>query len=672
MVNNWRVFKGGEMLDAKSGKAGGLLICLNGFWGKSYEPMRLIANKISNDLPNVDILLLRSFDIAAGIWADPNHFVNQHVATIDQTCFNKNYQDIRILAYSMGAAVARKIMVAAFGVTANKIDDLEKKLLHSEPNRIWHKQVKRLTFIAGFARGWIINPRMALPTRTAINAAGIFGHLFASVARMRGSSAPTPTVFALRRGAPFIFNTRMQWLSLMRHANGPGKNLTIVHLIPTRDDYVSAVEVIDVESDQAKRMFCIPVKNSDHRTVLDVLKPNPNVMRRVLRTQTYLDDYTSRYECIISSVARNATSTKAKSPFEYESGFPLNDKIKTMPMRYIDDSLPAAPDPSVSSFVFIIHGIRDTGAWAKKIGATIRTVFDFQQLASKPKSKLRTDTQTYGYFALFPFIWPWVRRQKVEWLMDRYATAKALFPDASMNFVGHSNGTYLAASALRDYQTCKFDRVVFAGSVVPRGFDWRVLKKQQKVLNYVATADVVVAFGTKGLQGLSRGFFDLGSAGHDGFDQADQVANVKYVVGSHGAGIQEHVWGEIADFIVTGKLPVLTNRKDDRFFDNNQSWWVKAVGFASPALVIVLTSFALNLLYGFAEPVFDLPHFAPTSDLLTIVGKSMALTVDCNWFYLASNWVNNFWRCYNALPNPVHASVLLGYMYFLYVLLFKW
>ena len=33
-------------------------------------------------------------------------------------------------------------------------------------------------------------------------------------------------------------------------------------------------------------------------------------------------------------------------------------------------------------------------------------------------------TRTYGYFAIFPFVAPWVRHWKTGWLMDHYADAE--------------------------------------------------------------------------------------------------------------------------------------------------------------------------------------------------------------------------------------------------------
>src|SRR3974390_289676 len=88
------------------------------------------------------------------------------------------------------------------------------------------------------------------------------------------------------------------------------------------------------------------------------------------------------------------------------------------------------------------------------------------------KRVIRTFTGTYGYFAIFPFIAPWVRHWKTGWLMDQCVLMRALYPKAEFSYVGHSNGTYLLARALLHYPAARFHHVVFAGSVVRCDYPW--------------------------------------------------------------------------------------------------------------------------------------------------------------------------------------------------------
>ena len=155
--------------------------------------------------------------------------------------------------------------------------------------------------------------------------------------------------------------------------------------------------------------------------------------------------------------------------------------------------------------------------------------------------------------------------------MDSYTETLAQFPNlARVDFVGHSNGTYLLARALTDYPDLRVRKVVFAGSVVRSDFDWQTIFARRQVTsvsNYVASDDWVVAlFPTFFEQRPWRWLFrnDVGSAGFNGFrdgnappvSQIDlpstgtvDVRNVGFIRGSHG-GFLKHI-----DSIVAFLLP---------------------------------------------------------------------------------------------------------------------
>lgn len=112
----------------------------------------------------------------------------------------------------------------------------------------------------------------------------------------------------------------------------------------------------------------------------------------------------------------------------------------------------------------------------------------------------------------------------------------------------------MLAGALETYgdiQGFEFEHVVFAGSVVSRDYDWReavARNNVKKVLNIVATRDWVVAFFPQFFELVS--VQDLGSAGHNGFDQGRFGGNYTFAEGGHGAGIDERFWDSIADFVL--------------------------------------------------------------------------------------------------------------------------
>jgi hypothetical protein len=206
----------------------------------------------------------------------------------------------------------------------------------------------------------------------------------------------------------------------------------------------------------------------------------------------------------------------------------------------------------IRNLVFIVHGIRDYGFWTRKLAVRLK------QRARQHGDPCRTVTSTYGFFPMGPFLLKSERRRRVGWLMDQYVNARAAYPDAdTICFVGHSNGTYLLARALLDCPAVRFDRIVFAGSVVSPDYPWDVRAADgqiKRILNYVATNDWVVASVPVGLQALR--FPDLGGAGYGGFQPpSSDVVQVKYVPGSHSAALREEYWEEIADFVLYGIDP---------------------------------------------------------------------------------------------------------------------
>ena len=95
------------------------------------------------------------------------------------------------------------------------------------------------------------------------------------------------------------------------------------------------------------------------------------------------------------------------------------------------------------------------------------------------------------------FLFFYDRRKHVETFMDEYTEARATYPEAEISYVGHSNGTYILASALQRYVTLSVKQIFFAGSVVPRAFPWTSFRDNGRInsiRNDVASGDWVVAY----------------------------------------------------------------------------------------------------------------------------------------------------------------------------------
>jgi hypothetical protein len=126
-----------------------------------------------------------------------------------------------------------------------------------------------------------------------------------------------------------------------------------------------------------------------------------------------------------------------------------------------------------------------------------------------------------------------------------------------------------------------------------------------EVLNYVATRDWVVAIFSKAFQPFR--FFDLGSGGHDGFDQhqragaALRLSESHYIEGSHSAALTETQWDQIARFIVRGG-PAPDAPGGD--FRPRRRWWMVASGWVSSLILLSL----LWLVLGFGVALINSVH----------------------------------------------------------------
>jgi pimeloyl-ACP methyl ester carboxylesterase len=168
------------------------------------------------------------------------------------------------------------------------------------------------------------------------------------------------------------------------------------------------------------------------------------------------------------------------------------------------------------------------------------------------------------------FLFFGARQVNVRWFMDRYTEALARYPQAKISYVGHSNGTYLLASALERYRACRIHHVAFAGSVVPKQYPWDRLRAEgrvQAVRNDIASADWIV--------GVFPGLFellhwaDLGTAGHNGFqdDTPKESSFDRYFQGGHGAALNAANHPSLARFILTGERmppnqPILVDQQN--------------------------------------------------------------------------------------------------------------
>lgn len=405
------------------------------------------------------------------------------------------YPRIVLIGHSLGALIARKVYVIARGQT----QDIGDRGALQRSAEEWAGSVERIILLAAMNRGWSLSkphPR----GQTWLRRQWIrFGTLLLWPLRIG------LTMKKVRRGSPFITNLRVQWLNLVRSEQPP---CPTIQLLGDRDDAVAPQDDVDVES--GHDFIYLNVAGTGHPDVIDFSGAAGAERKRVF------------LEALTGDPATMQPDYDADRAFETH--------------------------PEVEEVVFVMHGIRDGGFWATKLGERI------EQRAAEQGRNVVAITASYGYFAMLRFLLFRARQKNVRWFMDQYTEALARYPKADFSFVGHSNGTYLIGSALRRYAPVHFNRVLLAGTVLPTRYEWNTYvqtKRIREIRNYVATNDFVVAVFPALYELL--GSRELGGGGHHGFLEQEARRNqLVFIRGGHSAALDERNWNAIAAFIADG------------------------------------------------------------------------------------------------------------------------
>ena len=193
--------------------------------------------------------------------------------------------------------------------------------------------------------------------------------------------------------------------------------------------------------------------------------------------------------------------------------------------------------------VMLLHGIRSGRyrSWVADLTADIVAIPDPPRVA----------TPSYGYLSALGFAMPSVRAAQRRRFLDWYSRLHVDYPPEKISFAGHSNGTYILGSALREVPSMQFARIYLAGSVLPRTYPWTdVLSTRGQVLGPAAgdatgvvhsdraRHDLPVNILCSALRGL--GMRDLGTAGFDGFDDDVEglVQDAAWFPGGHGSPLE--------------------------------------------------------------------------------------------------------------------------------------
>ena len=481
-----------------------LIVLLHAYDSKPTTLQRM-AQVAREEYPHSDIYAPR-LPISVFSCANPETIARGIVEFLGRRPRIGSYEKIILIGHSLGAVLARCVWALAHGATPAGAVDSDKVLP-------WAGRIDRIILVAALNRGWTVSSALSPLNRLVWTVGTAWGNLLRHVLRKE------PVVFGVRRGAAFLTTVRLQCLAVEAYL-GERRPIT-VQFLGTSDDFIAPTDNVDLST--GKNFFYIEVDDATHSGIVEL---------REGKGET-------------SALERFRLALTAKAPELKEISLPPEDVFDGCDETDdFDASILPERNLAVKHVVFVIHGIRDRGFWTRRLARKVKSV------ARANGEQCRSVTSTYGFFPMGPFLLPWIRRNKVEWLLDQYVAAKSLYPEAEFSYIGHSNGTYLLAKALEICPAISFmDGVVFAGSMVRRNFEWEkyIPSRVSRMINYVATDDWVVAIFPYGLERLR--LQDVGGAGHLGFLAPDN-ANIRYAVGEHSAALVPDKWQEMADFVL--------------------------------------------------------------------------------------------------------------------------
>ncbi len=555
-------------------------------WTQRAQVSDGLKSLVRECFPDADEPMVPALDLGIFSTADPSELVQRIIQVVDERWATRPFERLIIIGVSAGTLLARNLYATACGAVAEPDRELDEGA--AKP---WAPRVARILLVAGVTRGWSVSS--ATPPLLRFLAPWFLAIVtrWARLARRRELF-----IKQLQRGAPFVIESRLKLFQVERHdrAAGTGHLPHTLLLLGSQDEYVSPADAIDLGPREG--YSCIEVPYSNHLDLLDIGRMAGDDDTDAARLRR------ARAESLKRALLAETPADVADIAMHHED---IDDWLDEMDRSLVP--LDSDADRQVGHVVFVVHGIRDNGFWTKRLARAIkelarRRAADAAPAEGRPSTLVvRVPSPSYGFFSLWDFVNPWGRETATRWFLEKYAEVKVRWPDARISYIGHSNGSYLAARALRDCPMVALRRVAFAGSVVRTDYPWHERGRQvESVLNLAASADWVVAclpwaFERLGLRGL-----DVGGAGFQGFSPPEsvgaaaaehpQVHNFCYVEGGHGAGIAEPMWPALAAYVVDGTIPSGPVQRT-----SNQEKWGQRAKWAPLAIAGVLVGGFMGL-----------------------------------------------------------------------------
>jgi hypothetical protein len=309
------------------------------------------------------------------------------------------------------------------------------------------------------------------------------------------------TVEQIQAGSTYITELRLRWIDAFNDMQSPP---IVVQVLGDRDDIVGRDDSLDVEFMRGATRVDVP--GAAHADLVDLGS---------------VGDPNERY-AILHHAVRG---------------------------RMDPDRLSDTGPRSKAPVYFLLHGIR-ASRYANWVGGLARELKNREPHAV-------VYSPSYGYFSAVEFALPSTRSRNLRHFLDWYSRLYVTHHAASLNFAGHSNGTYMLGQALLNVPAVHFDRVYLAGSVLPRDYPWSTIVDRKQISEAIhsdrASQDWAVGWLCAALRGL--GMHDVGTSGFVGFDQAAPklFEHDKVFLGNHGAALTgADRLKEVAEFLRAG------------------------------------------------------------------------------------------------------------------------
>ncbi|PHY21392.1 alpha/beta fold hydrolase [Caulobacter sp. BP25] len=364
---------------------GDTLIVLAHGWNATGAKMLSMSEEARRLEPTADQFIA---ELGSGLLSFAKPLQVAKRLAIDIACLDRahGYSKIVIVGHSAGALVARAAWLRAAG--ARERGDIGRRL------HPWADKVERIVLMAAINRGWSDSVAISPLQRLLFAALAVWE--FFTYGLLQRWIGTTGYILEMRRGAPFITGLRLKWLAMAKHRKLP----LVVQVLGTIDDIVSPKDNVDLIA--GDDFIYLEAPQSGHASMIRLDEPVVGEERKRIFALALTGD---------------SAALKRKDRAD-EVADNLSDGLDDF-----DEELADAADKreKVRRVVFVIHGIRDYGFWTKKIAGRAKKLGGGQ-------TQCRTVTSSYGFFPMGPFVFKALRRRRVEWLMDQYVRARALYP----------------------------------------------------------------------------------------------------------------------------------------------------------------------------------------------------------------------------------------------------